>query len=127
MSTLKYSRQRESIKDFLATRTDHPTADTVYSNIKEVIPNISLGTVYRNLALLSDMGEILKISTGSGPDRFDGNTHPHNHFICKRCHKVIDLEMQDIDHIKTIAGEHFDGEIDSYITYFSGICSDCKN
>ena len=58
MATLKYSRQRESIKEFLRTRTDHPTADAVYENMKLIYPNISLGTVYRNLSLLADLGEI---------------------------------------------------------------------
>ena len=53
---LKYSRQREAIKEFLMTRTDHPTADVVYMNVRQEFPNISLGTVYRNLTLLSDMG-----------------------------------------------------------------------
>lgn len=83
MATLKYSRQRESIKEFLMTRTDHPTADTVYHQLRKIYPNISLGTVYRNLALLADIGEIQKICTGDGADRFDGqvtslscNLHP---------------------------------------------------
>ena len=62
MATLKYSRQRESIKEFLRTRTDHPTADAVYENMKLIYPNISLGTVYRNLSLLADLGEIKKLS-----------------------------------------------------------------
>ena len=54
---LKYSRQREAIKEFMMTRKDHPTADIVYMNVRKEFPNISLGTVYRNLTLLSDMGE----------------------------------------------------------------------
>ena len=61
MATLKYSRQRESIKEFLTGRTDHPTADFVYENMKQIYPNISLGTVYRNLSLLADLGEIQKL------------------------------------------------------------------
>lgn len=60
MATLKYSRQRESIKEFLMTRTDHPTADVVYHHLREVYPNISLGTVYRNLSLLADLGRFRK-------------------------------------------------------------------
>ena len=63
MATLKYSRQRESIKEFLTGRTDHPTADFVYENMKQIYPNISLGTVYRNLSLLADLGEIQKLSS----------------------------------------------------------------
>ena len=69
MATLKYSRQRESIKEFLTGRTDHPTADFVYENMKQIYPNISLGTVYRNLSLLADLGDIQKLSSFGGADR----------------------------------------------------------
>lgn len=123
--TLKFSRQRESIKSFLATRHDHPTADTVYINIKDQFPNISLGTVYRNLALLSEIGEITKITIGDGADRFDGAVHPHNHFICRNCHKVIDLKMDSIDHINEIARKDFSGTIEKHVAYFFGLCEDC--
>ena len=76
MATLKYSRQRESIKEFLRTRTDHPTADVVYENMKLIYPNISLGTVYRNLSLLADLGEIKKLSSFAGADHFDREALP---------------------------------------------------
>ena len=76
MPALKYSRQRECIREFVQNCHEHPTADTVYAGIKEEFPNISLGTVYRNLSLLVELGEIAKISTGNGPDRFDCNTRP---------------------------------------------------
>ena len=66
MKTLKYSRQRESIKANLMSRHDHPTADALYASIREEFPNISLGTVYRNLNLLTDIGEALKIATPDG-------------------------------------------------------------
>jgi len=125
MNTLKYSRQREAIKEFLATRHDHPTADTVYSELRETFPNISLGTVYRNLSLLSDRDEILKISTGDGPDRFDGNTQPHYHFACRNCHQVLDLEMESIDHIEKTAAKNFNGNIETHITHFYGLCPTC--
>ena len=125
MAALKYSRQRESIKEFLMSRCDHPTADTVYMHIRKTFPNISLGTVYRNLALLSDLGEINKITTGDGADRFDANTHPHNHFICTNCHQVIDLEMENIDHIMEAAGKNFPGRIEGYTANFYGLCDRC--
>lgn len=125
MATLKYSRQREAIKEFLATRCDHPTADVIYQNIKLVYPHISLGTVYRNLGLLSDMGEILKITTGDGKEHYDANTMPHNHFVCKACGSVIDLHMDSIDHIKETAGRYFNGQIDGYTTIFYGTCGSC--
>lgn len=125
MKTLKYSRQRESIKNFLSERKDHPTADIIYENIRRQYPNISLGTVYRNLALLTGIGEITKVSTGDGADHYDGQIHPHNHFICRECHCVIDLDMDNIDFIKDTASQNFDGQIDSYVTNFFGICKKC--
>jgi Fur family peroxide stress response transcriptional regulator len=122
---LKYSRQREVIKEFLCTRKDHPTADAVYMNVRQQYPNISLGTVYRNLTLLSDMGEILRLRVGDGVDHFDADTSPHNHFVCTECGSVIDLEMESINHITEIAAKNFNGRIDGHATYFYGVCGDC--
>ncbi len=123
--SLKYSRQREVIKKFLMTRKDHPTADAIYANVRKTFPNISLGTIYRNLQLLTDLGEIRKINVGDGVDHFDGDTSPHYHFICKECNSVIDLQMQNIDGIKDIAATGFDGQIAGHITYFYGVCGNC--
>ena len=108
---IKYSRQRESIVNFLASRTDHPTAETIYQNIKKEFPNISLGTVYRNLNFLVDHGEALRLDMGDGNDHFDGNAMPHNHFFCRKCHHVLDLEMDGINHIDVIANAGFDGMV----------------
>ena len=121
----KHSRQRECIKEFLATRYDHPTAEIIYLNVKEKFPNLSLGTVYRNLSLLTELGEIQKLSTGIGPDRFDGNIAPHYHVLCTKCGRVQDLEIESIDHIDTLASTQFDGKIEGHFTYFFGKCRDC--
>ncbi|HIS46535.1 MAG TPA: transcriptional repressor [Candidatus Scybalocola faecigallinarum] len=125
MKTVKYSRQREAIKKYLMSSTEHPTAEMVYEAIREVCPNISLGTVYRNLTFLVEHGEIIRLSCGEGSDRFDGNTSRHYHFICKKCGCVKDLTMLPIDHIDAIAGEHFDGVIDGHYAYFYGTCAQC--
>ena len=125
MATLKYSRQRESIKEFLQTRTDHPTADVVQENMKLIYPNISLGTVYRNLSLLADLGEIKKLSSFAGADHFDGRTERHCHFMCTRCSRIMDLESEGIHHIMDIAGENFGGKIIDYSARFFGLCEDC--
>ena len=77
MATLKYSRQREVIKEYLASTKEHPTADTVYLHVRKTFPKISLGTVYRNLNLLADTGEALMITTPDGGVRFDATTTPH--------------------------------------------------
>lgn len=125
MATLKYSRQRESIRAFVMNSKEHPTADTVYAGIKADFPNISLGTVYRNLSLLVDLGEIAKITTGDGPDRFDCNTKPHSHFICTQCHSITDIEADEFDCMKEKVAESFDGKITGHMTTFYGACKEC--
>ena len=122
---IKHSRQREAIRENLMGRYDHPTAETVYMDIKEDFPNISLGTVYRNLSLLSDMGEIQKISTGTGPDRFDGNATPHCHFQCRVCFKVLDLAFDYPKELNAHAGKNFPGIIEGNHIQFFGQCPDC--
>lgn len=125
MATLKHSKQREMIKSFLMTRKDHPTADIVYMNVRQQNPNISLGTVYRNLTLLADIGEITRLRVGDGVDHFDADTSPHYHFVCTECGSVIDLEMDSIESITEVAGANFDGRIAGHVTYFYGTCCHC--
>lgn len=125
MAGTKFSRQREAIKEYLLQTKEHPTADTVYMNIRAVYPNISLGTVYRNLNMLAEQGEVLKLNCRDGSDRFDGNTNPHYHFLCNNCGKVIDLEMDSIEHINVIANVGFNGRVDGHTTFFYGVCPDC--
>ncbi len=122
---LKHSKQRDSIMEFLRERKDHPTADTVYMNVRQNFPNISLGTVYRNLTLLADIGEIARIRVGDGVDHFDADTSPHYHFICKECGSVIDLDMEDLAFINETASKKFNGMIEGHFTYFYGKCSNC--
>ena len=113
MAALKYSRQREAIKHYLASTKEHPTADTVYMHVKKEFPNISLGTVYRNLNLLTDIGEAIKISTPDGG--------------CTKCGRFLDLEldMKSIEEMNRLANDCFDGMITSSSTLFYGECSDC--
>lgn len=127
---LKYSRQRESIKNYLAdTTTKHPTADMVYASLRKEYPNISLGTVYRNLNLLVDQGYVVKFTTGDGSDRFDGNTKPHYHFVCVKCSQVSDIFMEEefIDMINDSVSSEFDGEIFGHNTMFYGLCKECQD
>ncbi len=124
--TLKYSRQREAVKQFLMTRRDHPTADMVYRHVRNEFPNISLGTVYRNLTLLANLGEISRLRLGDGVDHFDYDTHPHIHFVCSRCKSVSDLETEETSLINESAVKHFDGQIEGHFTYFYGLCPRCN-
>ena len=124
MATLKHSRQRDCIKEFLMSRYDHPTADMVYAHVREEFPHISLGTVYRNLSLLAEIGEIQKI-TCDGPDRFDANAEPHYHFTCTHCGAVEDLEFHPEPSFEHLIPNNFGGQIKSISLSFSGICEAC--
>lgn len=127
---MRYSRQRAAILSFLQSRKDHPTADSVYTYVKEEFPNISLGTVYRNLNQLVEAGMIAKHRFGVlETDRFDYDTSPHMHFVCNHCDSVIDLPMREFPEnfsfIDIQAAKGFDGVIQGHMLYFSGICKNC--
>lgn len=119
----KFSRQREAIKNQLSCRYDHPTAETLYSELKETIPNLSIATVYRNLKQLEEWGEVVAITT-DGATRYDANTHPHSHFFCRSCGSVIDLDCDnsEILEIGRRAGLH---GVEGCSANFYGVCSDC--
>lgn len=108
------------------TRKDHPTAEIIYNNIKEEYPKISLGTVYRNLTLLTDMGQIQRIPCKDASDHFDGNAKMHPHFVCNECFKVIDLEMDSLDFLNTLASQCFEGNIETHQLIFYGKCPECS-
>ena len=123
---IKRSRQREAIQQCLMGRRDHPTAETVYLSIKDEFPNISLGTVYRNLSLLSDVGEVQKITVSGGPDRFDADVSQHYHFLCRNCGCVMDLDMAPQENLNKLAAADFAGTIENHTILFSGLCPDCS-
>lgn len=126
MAGIKFSRQREAIIDYLRHTTEHPTADMVYTHVQERYPKVSLGTVYRNLSLLAEEGEILRLTQIDGSDRFDGNPMPHYHFFCNHCKQVLDLKTTSLEHINTLANVDFDGIVEGHQILFYGHCPSCK-
>ncbi len=122
---VKYSRQRQLIHSFLMTRKDHPTADVVYQNVRQEYPNISLGTVYRNLTLLADRGEILRLQVGDGVDHFDADTSLHCHFVCSDCGGVTDMQLDCMNEMLADARRNFDGRVERQTTCFYGLCGKC--
>ncbi len=124
MATLKYSRQREAIKAYLCDRKDHPTADMIYTGLREEYPNISLGTVYRNLSLLVSLGEIRKINS-EGADRYDGQMEPHSHFICKNCGSVQDVMFQAESSLSGDVCREI-GSVEECQVEFYGFCKKCS-
>jgi Fur family ferric uptake transcriptional regulator/Fur family peroxide stress response transcriptional regulator len=97
------SRQREVVLEVLRSTDSHPTADWIYERVREWIPNISLGTVYRNLRVLKEEGEILELDYGATFSRYDARTTGHYHFRCESCGRVFDIDLPE--------GTGLDGEV----------------
>lgn len=123
---MKYSKQRETIYQWVCEHAVHPSADEVYSNLKQQYPALSLATVYRNLNLLAEHGKLQKIAIPQGGDRFDGNIATHYHAICDRCGKVYDLSIPDLNHLEQKLEEEMQFQVRRHHLVVSGICSGCR-
>ncbi len=119
-----YSRQREAILNVLCSTKSHPTAAWIYEKVRETIPNISLGTVYRNLGVLESEGHIRKIPVGDNHEHFDGDISHHSHFYCKSCEQIIDIFIETEDS-RTMVEKETGARVDSYTYTFSGVCKKC--
>ena len=120
------TRQRQVILEELRKLHSHPSAAALYEIVRKRLPNISLGTVYRNLELLSRTGVIQKLNTGQTEARFDGITDQHYHVCCDSCGRVDDLSDAPPDLIDNSVGELQGYEILGHQLQFIGICPDCK-
>ena len=124
--TQKNFRKRNAILDCLRQTDLHPSAEWIFTQLKPDYPDLSLGTVYRNLALFRKQGLVVSIGTVSGVERFDGNTEPHVHFVCTGCGRVQDLHrMQIPQELCSTAGELSGGCVTGCQLTFTGQCSDC--
>ncbi|MFO7818606.1 MAG: transcriptional repressor [Halanaerobacter sp.] len=122
----RMTKQRKKILEVLRETDCHPTADWIYEEVKEEIPNISLGTVYRNLNVLEEMGKIMELNYGSDHSRFDGIPENHYHFRCVECGKVRDLDLDVKVELEEKAEGEIDGEVNFHRTEFFGYCDECK-
>lgn len=122
---VRFSRQRECILNVLKGTDTHPTASWVYERVKNEIPNISLGTVYRNLARLSEDGVILRISGDDGVERYDARVKPHYHMLCRLCGGVSDVFIDYADELDRSAEELCGCKIDEHRLMFYGVCNKC--
>jgi len=121
------SRQRERILQVIAETDVHPTADWVYERLKKEIPELSLGTVYRNLKVLVEQGRIRKLPFGSTFDRYEANTTPHYHLVCEKCGVVKDFEMPRYRGINRRAEKLSDFTVRRHRIDFFGLCAKCRN
>ena len=93
----RFSQQRERIYQTVLESRAHPTAEMVYQQLKPEMPRLSLGTVYRNLSLMTDAGEVRRITVPEHPDRYDGDVSPHDHLLCMKCKKLFDIGSVGVD------------------------------
>ena len=123
----KHLRKRDAILACVRDTSVHPSADWVFAQLKPQIPDLSLGTVYRNLAYFKDQGDIISLGTVNGVERFDGNTAPHVHFICTGCAAVVDLpEIAVPQELTQSAAMGTGGQVNGCSLTFTGLCSQCK-
>ena len=122
---MNYSYQREKIAEFVLNSYNHPTAEEVYENVRKELPNISLGTVYRNLNQLSEKSKIKKISMPNHCDRFDKTLIEHFHIYCIKCDKLEDVDYDINDNIYRNIEKDKNYKILSCNLVFEGICNDC--
>ena len=122
---MRLTNQRKVILEELKSVTTHPTADELYEMVRKRLPRISLGTVYRNLEVLSSCGLILKLETSGQQKRFDGDTSPHHHVRCVHCGRVGDV-------FKVTETPDLEGDYESDFTItghrleFQGVCPECR-
>ena len=127
MAISKYSRQRELIYKTVMENKVHPTAEFVYNYLKKDNPQLSLGTVYRNLQQLSDNGEISRLSIPNQPDRFDGIIEEHYHAVCEKCGRIYDIHINEVPEIDRLVAEKTGLDITGHEIIFKTLCPMCKN
>ena len=121
----RHSKNREAILECLKTTKSHPTAEWIYERLKPQYPNLSLGTVYRNLTQLKEAGMIRTLGTIAGQERFDADITCHHHIVCSRCGLVQDLDsdsrtQQMLSELSVMT------DADIREIQFIGLCSECK-
>ena len=122
--TRKYSRKREAILECIRSTNTHPTADWVYAQLKPRLPDLSLGTVYRNLAAFKQDGTIVSVGVVNGQERYDGCVEPHVHFICQSCGAVVDVDLAyPARALERQVAEAIGGTVTGHSLCFHGICS----
>ncbi len=128
-NSLKITPQRLAIYTYLLHTTSHPTAQSIYQQIKKDYPSVSFATVYKTLNILRDADLILEFNVGGDSFRYDANTEAHPHFICKSCQEVYDLhKYSGYDTIaKSLEASNPGFKIDKTDLYLYGTCDKCNN
>jgi Fur family peroxide stress response transcriptional regulator len=122
---MRQTKQRETIREILRSTDCHPTADWVYEQARKVIPNISLGTIYRNLNLLAKQHQVFRVEHGH-VNRYDGHTDNHYHFVCTQCGKVCDVSVPIDTKLNQKVARSIGCSVSTHRAMFFGLCETCK-
>jgi Fur family transcriptional regulator, peroxide stress response regulator len=123
---MRKSKQRDAILRVLMSTTSHPTAEWLYEEVKKEMPNISLGTVYRNLRVMKREGEILELEQTGTYRRFDANSANHYHFRCDGCGRVFDIDEPVVPGIDERVERNTGFKVSHHRLEFRGLCCECQ-
>ncbi len=123
MSQVRNTLQRELVREVMNENYTHPTAEEVFEQIHQKHPHISFATIYRNLNLLADQGELARLHMPEGPDHYDITTKPHYHFLCRNCHRIVDIDIPYSADFDVFCPEGCQTE--SHILTLIGLCDHC--
>jgi Fur family peroxide stress response transcriptional regulator len=124
---MKFSKKRKLILDFILNNDKHLTADSIYLELKKDNPELSLGTVYRNLAQLSENELIKKVSLNGQTDVFDKNLEKHGHLICDLCNSINDIDISPLEETIKKISEKNNVSMTNYELTLHGVCKICEN
>jgi Fe2+ or Zn2+ uptake regulation protein len=120
------SKQKEAILRVVKSTNSHPSADWIYEKVREEIPNISLGTVYRDLKLLKREGEVSEVGLADTLSRFDSNTNNHYHFRCEQCGRIFDVNEPVNEEIDKKIAQETGFKVSHHRLEFTGLCRECQ-
>ena len=122
---LRRTPQREVVLTLVRSCYDHPTAEWIHRQARQLIPDISLATVYRTLRVLKERGLIHEFSGGGSPSRFDGTGHDHEHVRCVKCGAVADVDLPEVADLRDRVAERSNYRVGRYPLVFHGLCHEC--
>jgi Fur family peroxide stress response transcriptional regulator len=127
IKSLGLTRQREVVLQVIVDAEEHPTANEVFDRAKQILPGISFATVYNSLRYLKEAGHIAEISFGNGASRFDSMTERHDHALCTRCGKLVDMQLELPEELVRLAAKYSKFKPESVELTLRGLCPECSN